>query len=666
VTTDQRDPFSFDEVSGGTAAPAEPLWLRGTALPLLLLTVIAVLPYVNTLQNSFVYDDFDQVVNNPYLRNFHHLREIFTSSVWSFKGDFRGSTNYYRPMMSLGYLACYQLMGPKAWAYHLINILLNAGVVLLVYLIASKLLHSRGVGFASACIFALHPIHSEAVNWIAAVTELELAFFFLLTFWLFVESARAGGGVSLPIQAGMAASFALALLSKEQALILPFLALVYEHFFREDRRKSTPVQKARRYAVLWILSLAYLLVRIHFLGRFAPSQERIGFGKWDLVISALALFGKYSFKMIWPTALCAYYVFPLRASALRGPAMEGAIAFLICFLVVVRLWKSNRQAAFGMVWFLVALLPVLNVRFLASNAFAERYLYLASVGFCWISGWGLVRTWAWLAGNGSTRKWIFAIAVGMLAIVAARQIVMRNRDWRDDITFYTSALKASPNAYYMHNNLGTSYWQRGDVAGAKKEWAIAYQLAPASEYVLHNMGLAASTERDYPRAKVFYLDAIKVQPNYMDAHLDLGTTYAAMGEADQAESEFLAAEKLSPLSLRVHNTLSGFYLNRHQPEKAQEEARLSLAIQPTAEADWDLGLADWLKADPSGAEKAFRDGLALEPSSGRGHFMLGRFYMDAGRNVEAISEFRTALRIDPTNAVASADLNELEFLENGK
>jgi hypothetical protein len=96
---------------------------------------------------------------------------------------------------------------------------------------------SAAVAMSAACIFALHPIHSEAVNWIAAATELELALFYLLTFWLFLASARAGGASSAAMQLAMAGSFVLTLLSKEQALTLPLLALLYEHFFRGDRGK---------------------------------------------------------------------------------------------------------------------------------------------------------------------------------------------------------------------------------------------------------------------------------------------------------------------------------------------------------------------------------------------------------------------------------------------
>lgn len=101
-----------------TSSPLSPPKKR-MVLYFLILVAVALLPYLLTLRNGFVYDDSDQILANPYLRNFHHLREIFTTSVWSFLGDFRGSSNYYRPMMSVGYLFCYQLFnrmrGDSTW-----------------------------------------------------------------------------------------------------------------------------------------------------------------------------------------------------------------------------------------------------------------------------------------------------------------------------------------------------------------------------------------------------------------------------------------------------------------------------------------------------------------------------------------------------------------------
>ena len=104
----------------------------------------------------------------------------------------------------------------------------------------------------------------------------------------------------------MAGSFVLALLSKEQALTLPLLAALYEHFFREDRAETTKVQKFRRYGALWLLAAVYLVLRARYLGGFAPSLDRPGFGTEELVISALALVGRYCWKLVWPAELLHY------------------------------------------------------------------------------------------------------------------------------------------------------------------------------------------------------------------------------------------------------------------------------------------------------------------------------------------------------------------------
>jgi tetratricopeptide (TPR) repeat protein len=626
----------------------------------LILIALAVLPYLNSLRNGFVYDDSDQVLINPYIRNFHHLREIFTSSVWSFMGDFRGSTNYYRPVMSLGYLFCYQLFGFNALGFHLASLLANVGVVLLVFLVTLKMFRSRAVALAAACIFALHPIHSEAVDWIAAVTELELALFYLLTFGFFLASARPGGKCSVPLQLAMAGSFVMALLSKEQAATLPVLAALYEHFFREDRAETTKVRKLRRYGALWLLVAVYLVVRARYLGGLAPSIYRPEFGIEEVVISALALVGRYCWKLLWPAELCAYYLFPVNVATLIPWAFGGIVALAICAIAFVVLRKSNRQAAFGVVWLLMTLAPVLNVRWMASNAFAERYLYLASVGFCWMVGWAGVGGWNWLSARGSRWRVALPLAAGLIATLWVFRIVTRNRDWRDNVTFYSKTLAISPDAYLIHNNLGTVYWGQGNIPAAANEWRTTLRMAPTFEYALHNLGLVAKDEKHYREAEDLFLRALAIRPNYCDAHLDLGKVYEATGRLPEAEVQLRAAENLSPLNVRAHNALSEFYFDRRQLREAEAEARRSVEIEPTPQGYWDLGLVEWLKGDRGGAERAFLDAAALNPTDSRTHFMLGLFYMDSARSADAIREYRAGLQLDPTNADALANLKKLE------
>src|SRR5215469_7939957 len=175
-----------------------------------ILFLLAFLPYVNTLANKFVYDDGFQVVGNPYAHSFKYLPQIFTTTVWSYRGA-EGASNYYRPMMTLGYLITYKIAGLTPVAFHLVNILLNALVVWLVYAVLRELGGDR-VALVAAGLFALHPIHTEPVAWIAAVTDLELAVFYLATFLLFLKLPQAK---NRPLAvAAICGSFVLALLSK--------------------------------------------------------------------------------------------------------------------------------------------------------------------------------------------------------------------------------------------------------------------------------------------------------------------------------------------------------------------------------------------------------------------------------------------------------------------
>lgn len=146
------------------------------ALSALLLLLLSFAAYLNSLGDGFIYDDQFQVVANPYAHSFHYLGKIFGGTVWTFQGA-GGISNYYRPLMSLAYLACYKLFGPIPFGFHLLNVTLNAGVVLLLYAVTRKLFGDRFLALAAAGLFALHPIHTESVSWIAGVTDLELSFF---------------------------------------------------------------------------------------------------------------------------------------------------------------------------------------------------------------------------------------------------------------------------------------------------------------------------------------------------------------------------------------------------------------------------------------------------------------------------------------------------------
>lgn len=602
-------------------------WSDRTLILLLILCVV--LPYANTLPNSFVHDDVYQVLRNPYVRSVRYLPEIFTTSVWSFAG---GPSNYYRPMMTLGYLFCYKLFGFSPYGFHLANIVLHAAVVCFLFFLTVRLFRDRALAFLAAVIFALHPIHSEPVAWIAAVTDLELTFFYLLTFWFFLEVARAEGRTAVLVQLAMAGSFGLALLSKEQAVTLPFLATVYEHFYREDRAETTRGQKFSRYGVLWLLAIAYVPVRIHFLGGFAPELKFPDLTRYQAFLSVLALVGQYLWKLLWPVRLCAYYVFHKSVTLLDPRVLGGLAGLIVCAVLFLLLWRRARPASFALIWLLATLAPVLNPQWVGLNVFTERYLYLPSVGFCWVAAWGLERLWATASSRRPVWRCGFVAVAGVLTVLCMFRIVTRNGDWRNNVVFYTRVLAASPDADAIRNELGATYKEQGDLQAAEREFCDVLQHDPNNLGCLNNLASVFIDQRRYVEAIEILLRTIQLDPRYAYSHMNLGLAYTRMGLTKRAE----------------------------------EELRTGIALAPKESAGYvALGILYWQTGNRNLAEAALKRALSISPSNSGFHLTLGEFYAANGRITDAIQEYRATLETDPDNARAISALRASEGASGG-
>ncbi len=637
---------------------------KGRWLTIGALLAVAAVPYLNALGNGFVYDDHQQILTNPYLRSFHYLRPIFTTSVWSFLGGSAGVTNYYRPLMLFGYLMCYRGFGANAFVFHLVNLLMHLAVVLLVYKLTARLFGDRNVAILAALIFALHPIHTESVDWVGAVTDIELTLFFLAGFWFYLGIPRLT--TSRPsrrwvgAQAGVLVCMALGLLSKEQAVMLPVVSTIFEHLYRDDRGRTTIAEKIARYAPAWALVPIYLLVRAHFLGAFMPSPSRSGLALEKEILSAGALLFQYVAKMLWPARLSAYYVFPGSWSVLLPQVLGGILVVLASAALFAFCWRRARMVSFGLIWFLVTLLPVLNIRIMPTAAFAERYLYLPSVGFCWILAWSGTELVKWAELRGKPWRVVIAAAAALLAFLAAARIVVRNRDWRDDVRFYQSALAASPNSYAMHADFGKYYWELGQRQLAEREWRAAAAIEPDAVVVLSNLGLLLTEEQRYDEAVADLKRAVQIAPNDTGSHIDLGLAYQKMGLEDDAGREFQTAVRLSPLSILAHDQLGQVNFDEDRFADAEAQFHASLALQPNLAAWFGLGLSRWRQGDTSEAQRDFKAAETLEPGDPRVHFMLALLYGADGRYPEAFAEYAQGFKIDPDNQTALDAFHRLQ------
>jgi len=609
------------------------------------LVVGAALPYLNTLRNGFVSDDEMQVLHNPYIRNFHHWVRIFTTPVASYVGV--RAPNYYRPLMNVGYLLCYQVFGPHPFGFHLVNIVLHGAVVCAVFLLTKRMFQDRNLALMAAVLFAIHPIHTEAIAWIAAVPDMELSIFYLLTFWFFLAVARPGGRFSYFAQLTMAGSFVLALLSKEQAVTLPLLATVYEHFYRPDRAETRPTQKVLRYAVLWLLTVAYLLFRVRILGGLSSGFRPNQLTWYRAFVSAFALVGQYLWKVLWPVDLrtdCPFHP----PSGWFDPAVVGGVAALtVCSALFFFLWRRARPLSFGLLWLLVPLAPVLNAHWMPIAAFEERYLYLPSVGFCWLLGWGFLRLRAGASARGAIWSRALATAFVLLVALCAFRIVTRNRDWKNDLTLYANTLAACPDAFYVREFLGSSYWEMGDAESAEREWREVFKMAPQDPDTLRDFGMLYLKKQQYSEAVDFFKKSLEFDPDSAGAHLYLGVAYMDTHSLELAEPELRTAVSLFPWNSNNRNALGKLYLGEGRTVEAEEQFRRSVEIEPNIMGYGSLGLIHWHGGDVKLAEQEWREALSLAPNDSSILNNLGLVCTNQGRYTEAVSFFHKAIELKP-------------------
>jgi Tfp pilus assembly protein PilF len=631
-----------------------------TARDILVLLLLAFLPYANTLFSNFVYDDNLQILANPFVHSFRHLREIFTTTVWSFQGA-QGVTNYYRPLMTFSYLLCYKLFGPVPFGFHLVSMAWNAWVVCLVYWIARKMFRDRTAALVAAGLFALHPIHTESVAWIAGVTDLQLAAFYLVVFALYLGLSHvpnAPGTRQVGRRLAIAGVFILALLSKEQAVTLPALLTVYEHFFRDDRNTTSLREKMSRYLPLWGLAALYVLIRLVYLGGMAAVRTRPGLSSKEIVLSAIALVGQYLGKLIWPVRLSAFYVF-YKSSSWTDPRVLLSIAgLLFCGAIFLWLWKRARTAAFSFLWMGATLAPVLNARWMPASVFAERYLYLPSVGFCWLIGWGVAHVLE-NARITALARTAAAVAVGVAALLGGIATVRRNRDWHSEQALFIETLATNPDSGLIRSNLGAVYFNEGNQAGAEREWDQALAAGPRSVFTLINFGLLRQRQLRYFEAQEFFERAIRVRPDYMDAHLLYAEMLEALSRNAEADWQYRLAVTLDPYDSGAHFVYGQFLQKQARLEDAKAQFDDSVAEDVVPGAYDGLGdiYQSWNQA--AQAEREFKMAAKDDPFDSHAHFGLGAIEAADGRSADAIRDYRAGLETDPSNAAAQAALKNL-------
>ncbi len=598
-------------------------FFRSRTFILAALFIIPLAVYTVTLVNGFVGDDNHQVLGNKWITSARYIPEIFRSSVWSFVSGSPVS-NYYRPMMHLTYMAAYYLFGLRPWGFHLVNIVLHALNTVLVFYTALYLFSARKddvaeatpsgylAPFIAAAVFALHPLNTEAVCWIASVPELTFTLFCLLAFNAYARSFKGTGdgtGLSLPLYAFSVIFFALALLCKETAIIFPALLVILDF----SKKGVAFIRRIPAYVPFAVVAVAYLVVRTSIIGGVVH-YKNIDLAPYAFFINIIPIIPRYVWRFVEPFPLTAAYVFHEAASPL-APTVVAAIAFWAVAAVAAVYFRKNRAVFVPMLWTFAALAPALYLP-AVPGGFAERYFYLPSAGAAMLVAYVLKR--AFLDDGspwpGRARTWALTLTGAVLVFYAGVD-VQRARIWKNDVTLWSDTVLKSPSSPTSHANLAWAYHRRGDVKDAAREYREVIKIGGEKTVeAMVNLGGIYLDARDYKNAIEMLAGAIERGASGASIHYNLATAYNGAKDAQGAIGQYKEVIRLDPGDDNAYYNLAWTY------QSAGDNARAIYYYEQAA---------------------------LLAPGKADAHYNLGGIYESEGRFEDAAREYYAASRIDP-------------------
>jgi Tfp pilus assembly protein PilF len=547
----------------------------------LLSALAALLVFVNTLPNPFLYDDVFYVEKNPQIRDLRMLPKAFLSPFSPY------APGLYRPFTAVSYAVDFALYGLDPRGFHLTNILLHAVVSGFVFLLTSRFL-SLLPSLAAALIFATHPVHTEAVAWVSGRSELLAGLLTLLSALSFLpvraqkENRRAA---SLLIMSAL--FWFLALLSKESALplllvllVLPFVSLKGENFpsipLEGANFQYVNILKVRFGRVLLPFGLVfalYLLLRVQALGGLTVPLEHVrtaGLSFMERLALMTPVLAHYLRLLVFPVGLRIEYdwvSFSPMTTTLSALLLLSVIAMWVWFFRM-RFWIAN----LAFLWFFLFLLPVMNLLPIG-EVVAERFLYLPSVGFALLIG---------ALGERLQQRWPRTCLPTFVALLVVFSFltIQRNAEWRDPERFWRGTLEHSPHAPHALQNLAALLFAEGELQ----------------------------------ESQVLIERALERSPGEPMLHFLAGQIALSRGEGELARQEFEVALRLArPRELEFTDFQRGsalLYLQRY--EEALEHFERALPGNPSDPSLWNnLGITQAHLGKLREAEASFQRALML-------------------------------------------------------
>jgi len=594
--------------------------LKSSSFRRTLAIVFSLLVMTTTVYYPVAGFDFVDLDDNGYVFRNERIRAGLTVENIRWALQTTAMANWH-PVTWFSYMLDAEWFGVSPGVFHLSNLVFHLGNSLLLFLLLQTATSRHWPSAAVAALFALHPLHVESVAWVSERKDVLSTFFWLLCSLAYLQYVRR---LNRRWYLGVVVLFILGLAAKPMLVTLPIILLLMdywplERFGRQPARLGpageplSPGFLIFEKVPLLLLALAGGLATLFAQKGFAAVQSlEVLPVVTRLANASIATIG-YLAKMVWPASLAVLYPYPEQISPWEVCLALGLI--LVISLAVFLLRRRRPYLAFGWLWYLVTLLPVIGIIQVGSQAMADRYTYIPLIGIFIIIAWG---------ANDLCAKWhvgrlllppVFGAVLIVLAVAARHQVYY----WQDSVVLFKHALAVNGDTYLAHNGLGLGYEKRGNLRAAETH----------------------------------YQEALRLNPGFSAARYNLGNVHLKLGQQDTALRHFEKALEGDPADPEVLNNLAKALVETGDIARGLVTFRNALERRPDDPGLTSNYAAALIAAGQYDDAEALLEKVAhRHPHVVRAHLYLGILCERQGRQAAADRHYETALQLEPENSAA--------------
>jgi len=601
--------------------------------------ILTSLVYSNSIKNEFVvnWSEDQYQINDDFNRDL---------SLKSIEQLFLNTEVYnYHPITTIFNALEYKYFVTYKYGAHLLNLLLHLLVIIFFYRLLLYLNIPKEASLFGTALFALHPIHVEAVSWVAESKFSLIALFYLITILFYILFILKG---QKKMYLGLSYfSYFIGLFIHPIFFLMPFILFLLDYFYSRKIAKGFFYEKLP--FMLTSLLYVYFVFRSAVLSndytQIYSLTDRIFIGCYSVVF--------YIYKFLWPFKLLAIYGRPLVENGLLPVKYYLAPIIILVFGILIYKAKEYRKVlVFGGSFYLLNVLYFSQIFPIEVPLISERHSYIGNMGLILVLSYMLYELWNVKIKNSTNLKLVFVIFLSLYFVFCSAATWNRNKAWLNDISLFTDVIKKNPTAgaYWSRAN---SKSLRGDRKGAIDDYTSAIGFQGNFFKAYFNRAVQKTIIEDYNGAIADYTEALKLAPNEYDIFLNRGRLKMVLDNDSGALEDFTEALYLNPEFTEAYYFRGVAKYNLADDNGSISDYNEAISLKPDyAEAYYNRGNAKYNLKDFKGASNDYSTSIQYKPNYAEAYFNRAIQNIIFQDTLAAIKDYTSAIQYNPQYANA--------------